>query len=270
MTRCTQTLVRGREGRSLSSGGSRASSTLRVAVCGAGIAGLAFAHVAASQGCEVVVVEKAPGPRRQGYMMDFWGPGYDTVQALGLLGRLQELDHEIAGVRFLGETGRCRADGNSLDADLVVGAGGVHSAVRALTFGEEGRFVRRLGFRVAAFSFTDPAISAAVRDWYHFTDTIDTGFCLYGLADDEVGVFAVRRSAQTSRPADVAAALRVAYGRLGWLVPDALAHLPPEAEIYEDVVAQSRMPTWSRGRSCSSATPATPCRCSAARERSWP
>ena len=42
-------------------------------------------------------------------------------------------------------------DGAEIGCDLVVGADGLHSRVRALRFGPEERFVRPLGARVAAF-----------------------------------------------------------------------------------------------------------------------
>ena len=43
------------------------------------------------------------------------------------------------------------SDGAEIGCDLVVGADGLHSKVRALRFGPEERFVRPLGARVAAF-----------------------------------------------------------------------------------------------------------------------
>ena len=43
---------------------------MKVIVCGAGIAGLAVAQRLDSHGAEVTVLEKAPGPRTAGYMVD--------------------------------------------------------------------------------------------------------------------------------------------------------------------------------------------------------
>ncbi|MFB7509646.1 NAD(P)-binding protein, partial [Streptomyces broussonetiae] len=49
---------------------------MRVVICGAGIAGLALAgRLHNVLGWEVVVLEKAPQPRTEGYMIDFFGPG---------------------------------------------------------------------------------------------------------------------------------------------------------------------------------------------------
>lgn len=49
-------------------------------------------------------------------------------------------------------------------------------------------------------------------------------------------------------PSDIRAAVREAYGGLGWVVPEALDRCPPSKEIYYDQVAQIEMPGWSRGR----------------------
>ena len=52
---------------------------MKAVVCGAGIAGLSLAHELATRGDEVVLLERSPRPREQGYMMDFFGPGYDAA-----------------------------------------------------------------------------------------------------------------------------------------------------------------------------------------------
>jgi 2-polyprenyl-6-methoxyphenol hydroxylase-like FAD-dependent oxidoreductase len=82
---------------------------MKAVVCGAGIAGLAVAQRLAVLGWEVVVLEKAPGPRTQGYMIDFFGDGYDAAEAMGALPRLRELGYQVDEVRFVDEDGRRRA-----------------------------------------------------------------------------------------------------------------------------------------------------------------
>src|SRR5690625_4845418 len=79
---------------------------MRIAICGAGIAGLALAQRLDALGFEVVVLEKAPGPRPQGYMIDFFGAGYDAAAAMGVLPRLRELSHRIGEVRYVDAKGR--------------------------------------------------------------------------------------------------------------------------------------------------------------------
>ncbi|MBP2368289.1 FAD-dependent monooxygenase [Pseudonocardia parietis] len=280
---------------------------MRAVICGAGIAGLALANRLCTAGWDVVVLERSPGPRTQGYMIDFFGTGYDAAEAMGIAPRLHELGYHVHEAAFVGADGRPRGrlgydrfadvvggrllsimrpdlelalreslpaevrirygtgpvriddtgtdgvrvtlrDGETLTADLLVGADGIHSAVRAMVFGPERDYLRHLGFHTAAFSFTDPALHARVRDRFHLTDTIDRQLGLYGLRDDRVAVFAVHRTDDPALPQDPVAALRAEYGSLGWVVPDALAQCPPAEQLYYDQVAQVVMPSWHRGR----------------------
>ncbi|MDQ2707401.1 MAG: FAD-dependent monooxygenase [Actinomycetota bacterium] len=279
---------------------------MKVVICGAGIAGLALAQRLDAFGWEVLVLEKAPGPRPQGYMIDFFGPGYDAAEAMGVLPRLAELGYRFEEASWLDESGRCRArlrfdqfakivqgrlfsilrpdleqalreqlsddvdlrfatsldavhhtaegvrvmlsDGDTLDADLLVGADGIHSRVRALVFGEEHRYLRYLGFHTAAFVFEDPRIHAQLDGRLCLTDTIDRQMGLYGLRDGRVATFAVHRSADPTPPRDPASAIRREYGSLGWIIPQALDRCPPSAEVYYDQVAQIELPWWSRHR----------------------
>jgi 2-polyprenyl-6-methoxyphenol hydroxylase-like FAD-dependent oxidoreductase len=279
---------------------------MKVVICGAGIAGLALAHRMSARGWDVVMLEKAPGPREQGYMIDFFGPGYDAAQAMGALPWLEEYAYEIEEASYLDETGRRRAgiryaqftkavggralsimrpdleralrehlpssvdlrfssglsgidngpdqvsvtlsDHSTLEADLLVGADGIHSTVRRLVFGEDQHFFRYLGFHTAAFVFDNPAIQEQVRDRFCLTDTTTRQMAFYGLRDGRVAVFTVHRTTNPVLPEDPQAALRQEYASLGWIVPEALAQCPPPAQVYYDQVAQIEMPHWTRGR----------------------
>jgi 2-polyprenyl-6-methoxyphenol hydroxylase-like FAD-dependent oxidoreductase len=68
---------------------------VRVIVVGAGIGGLAVAHAAASVGAEVVVVERAPGPRGEGFGLVLQP---NAVQALARLGLRDDVVVRGAGV----------------------------------------------------------------------------------------------------------------------------------------------------------------------------
>jgi 2-polyprenyl-6-methoxyphenol hydroxylase-like FAD-dependent oxidoreductase len=82
---------------------------MRAVVVGAGIAGLTVADQLARGGWDVTVVERSPTPRGQGYMIDFFGPGFDTAERIGLLARLRARAYDIDTVSWIDENGRVRA-----------------------------------------------------------------------------------------------------------------------------------------------------------------
>jgi 2-polyprenyl-6-methoxyphenol hydroxylase-like FAD-dependent oxidoreductase len=81
----------------------------RVVVCGAGISGLTLAHRMHAHGWHVVLLERASRPREQGYMIDFFGPGYDAAEAMGLLPRVRERAQHISEADYVDSSGRTRA-----------------------------------------------------------------------------------------------------------------------------------------------------------------
>ena len=82
---------------------------MKAVVCGAGIAGLSLAHELATRGDEVVLLERSPGPREQGYMMDFFGPGYDAAEQMGMLPAILDVSYDIGEASFVDSQGRSRA-----------------------------------------------------------------------------------------------------------------------------------------------------------------
>lgn len=82
---------------------------MKAVISGAGISGLSNARFLADAGWDVVVLERAPARRREGYMMDFFGPGFEAAEALGLIPRLRELAYPIDRVAYIDKRGRARA-----------------------------------------------------------------------------------------------------------------------------------------------------------------
>jgi 2-polyprenyl-6-methoxyphenol hydroxylase-like FAD-dependent oxidoreductase len=81
---------------------------MKIAINGAGIAGPALAYWLLRSGHEVLLIEKAPELRAGGYIIDFWGLGYDVAEKMGLLPRIHELGYAVREVRFVDRNGRKR------------------------------------------------------------------------------------------------------------------------------------------------------------------
>jgi 2-polyprenyl-6-methoxyphenol hydroxylase-like FAD-dependent oxidoreductase len=52
---------------------------MKVLIVGAGIAGPTLAYWLLRAGHEATLVERAPELRRGGYLVDFWGAGFDVA-----------------------------------------------------------------------------------------------------------------------------------------------------------------------------------------------
>jgi 2-polyprenyl-6-methoxyphenol hydroxylase-like FAD-dependent oxidoreductase len=89
--------------------------TKTVLISGAGIAGPTLAYWLLHYGFEPVLVERAPALREGGYMIDFWGVGYDVAERMALLPVLHEHGYRIQELRLVDREGN-RIGGFGLDA----------------------------------------------------------------------------------------------------------------------------------------------------------
>jgi 2-polyprenyl-6-methoxyphenol hydroxylase-like FAD-dependent oxidoreductase len=87
---------------------------VRLVIVGAGIAGPTLAYWLRRCGHDVLLVEEAPALRTGGYVIDFWGIGYDVAEKMGLLPQIRDLGYRVREVRFVDHRGR-RAGGFSAD-----------------------------------------------------------------------------------------------------------------------------------------------------------
>ena len=78
----------------------------KVLICGAGIAGPALAWWLAHYGFEPTLVEKAPALRTGGYIIDFWGTGFDVADRMGLLPDLRRVGYLVEQVKIVNAQGR--------------------------------------------------------------------------------------------------------------------------------------------------------------------
>lgn len=80
---------------------------MRILISGAGIAGLTLAYSLQRSGVhEVTIVEKSGALRDEGYMIDFFGSGYDAAERLGLLADLERIHFPVDRLEFSEPGGR--------------------------------------------------------------------------------------------------------------------------------------------------------------------
>jgi 2-polyprenyl-6-methoxyphenol hydroxylase-like FAD-dependent oxidoreductase len=136
--------------------------------------------------------------------------------------------------------------------DLVVGADGVHSGIRALAFGPERRFVRDLGHRIAGWSL--PNDLGAGRDTVQYNVP---GRMASVVADQHDPSRATAVVVFVPPPGDQPgwrdteaqkACIATAFEGLGWHVPRLLGSLPGAGELYYDAISKVRVPRWTSGR----------------------
>lgn len=275
---------------------------MRAIISGAGIAGLSAALGLQRAGWAVTLLEKAPGLRDGGYMLDFYGPGFEAAADLGVIGALEAKARRVGQIDFVDRRGRTSSsmdykqisratqgklfpilrgdieralhdalpeptkvrygssiaaidnrgdgvsvtlnDGSTLDADMLVGADGIHSYTRSLIFGAEEQFIRPLGYHTAAYFFESAEVAAALGGDFKMMAIKERLVGLYEVEPDQIMAFFVLRAETLERPRDPSPILQEAFGDLGWVVPEVLAGMPKPDEIYYDVVAQIAMPRW--------------------------
>ncbi|MFI9842306.1 FAD-dependent monooxygenase [Nonomuraea sp. NPDC051941] len=133
--------------------------------------------------------------------------------------------------------------------DLVIGADGLHSNLRAQVFGEEATFVRPLGMHACVFTVPN-----------HLG--LDRWELIYPTPGKVVNLYSTRQSAAKAQfifptPAvlpdrrDVAAQQRLVaetFAGAGWESATLLAAMPHSPDFYFDSASQVRLDRWSAGR----------------------
>jgi 2-polyprenyl-6-methoxyphenol hydroxylase-like FAD-dependent oxidoreductase len=87
---------------------------MKIGICGAGVAGPALAFWLHRMGHEPTLIEHAPAFRTGGYIIDFWGVGYDVAERMGLIDAICERGYQAEEVRLVKADGRA-ASGFSAD-----------------------------------------------------------------------------------------------------------------------------------------------------------
>jgi 2-polyprenyl-6-methoxyphenol hydroxylase-like FAD-dependent oxidoreductase len=133
--------------------------------------------------------------------------------------------------------------------DLVVGADGLHSAVRRLAFGPERDSVRHLGVYIATMPLGDPVDHPHDILMYNTPGRLVTihpsrgdALVAFIFRGAEVAGFDYRDTQQHKR------IVTDAYAGVGWRVPELVERLQNADDLYFDSVSRVRLPAWTRGR----------------------
>ena len=137
------------------------------------------------------------------------------------------------------------------EADLVVGADGLHSRVRRLAFGPAADVEVSLGYHVAAFEVA----GYRPRDELVYVSHSDPGrqVSRFSMRDDKTLFLFVFRdeylpAGSLSGERERKSALAGAFAGAGWECPRILAAMENAGEVYFDRVSQIRMDRWTAGR----------------------
>lgn len=79
---------------------------MRVLISGAGIAGPTLAYWLDRYGMTPTIVEHAPALRTGGYVVDFWGAGFDIAGRMGLVPAITHAGYAIREVKVVDRSGR--------------------------------------------------------------------------------------------------------------------------------------------------------------------
>ena len=143
------------------------------------------------------------------------------------------------------------ASGTAESFDLVLGADGMHSAVRRLAFGPEQEWIRHLGLYVAIIDMPGEADADAERinPMYSYPGH------LAGIArfkDRAIGLLMFLSDPIDYDYRDVEAQKNILFDHFAecrsWKVQTILEAVRADPDIYFDSVSQIHMPTWHRGR----------------------
>ncbi|UQU61446.1 FAD-dependent monooxygenase [Couchioplanes caeruleus] len=169
---------------------------------------------------------------------------------------LLEATADTAGYRFgdrisaLHPDGRVTfAGGGTEHFDVVVGADGVHSGVRALAFGPEERFVRPVGGYGALFTVPDPG---DLGGWFEMYNA--PGGRVAGIRPERTGTakamlnFRSRTRYGRLARADVQRLVTERLTGAGWRVPALLAAMPAADDFHFDSIERVHVERWARGR----------------------
>ncbi|MEU6583876.1 FAD-dependent monooxygenase [Nocardia sp. NPDC046763] len=293
------------------------SRSVRILVCGGGIAGNAVALELLRGGMAVTVVERAPVPRPGGQAVDLRGPSRKVAERMGLMPGIRRRQLDERGMVFVDEAGRQRsrmpaemfggqgfvadieiargelnqvlldeiaglpaesgaldyrygewvealeqdgdgvkvrfASGAADEFDVVIGADGLHSALRERVFGPEERHCEYLGAYIAFFTVPTPPGTGLETGWVGVLPVPGSMVALRPDPDPatSMAIFSTRVPADPALRGNITVQQNLIRERLtghGWVIPAILDAMPAAPDFYFDEVTRVRMPRWSQDR----------------------
>jgi 2-polyprenyl-6-methoxyphenol hydroxylase-like FAD-dependent oxidoreductase len=272
-------------------------------ISGSGIAGSTLAVLAARQGFQVTVVERAAGIRSSGSPVDVHGAAFEVAERLDIVDTLREFATQTRELVFVDDAGaprasmaineavdprhieiartelsailsnagrheyetlwsdhitalRDRGPGAGIEVefakssprvfDVVVGADGLHSGVRAIAFGAEDEFVKFLGLYVATLQLRERATDL---DQVTMHNGPGISLSVHPGTGKPMAAF-IFRSEQRVPYRDAEAKLKLLrdrYAGSGWRAAELLNSVATAEDLYFDAVSQVRMRNWSIG-----------------------
>jgi 2-polyprenyl-6-methoxyphenol hydroxylase-like FAD-dependent oxidoreductase len=134
--------------------------------------------------------------------------------------------------------------------DIVVGADGLHSNVRAIAFGEESAFVKHMGYHIAIFTMPD---FLQLGDAGRYFVQLGKRVGCFGTGNDGTAkasfYFASEKSDyDRGDMASQKSLLRETYANVKWEAGRMLEMMDAAPDFYFDSLSQVKMESWSKDR----------------------
>ncbi len=281
-----------------------------ILISGAGIAGPALAYWLRYYGFNPTIVEVYPEPRKGGYMIDFWGAGYDAAEKMKIINFLKEISYSVQELVFLGNNGDKKGaidikglietiDGRMLSFlrsdfakvlyditkehmhyifddtitgldmlddkvlvtfknrniqkfDLIIGADGIHSNIRAKCFGKSELFEDYLGYYVCSVTL-DNFLKEDFTSKYTMYSRPNRQVSIYSLRENKISAFFIFKGQGAINEKSAAVQkeiIKSVFSKDKWICKQLLERLDSANDFYFDSVSQVKMDKWSKGRVC--------------------
>lgn len=139
-------------------------------------------------------------------------------------------------------------DGTTDTFDLLIGADGIHSKVRQLTFGEEALFQHFMGYYFASYQLPDRYDVGHAWKNYVEPGRLTGAYC--SNREGEIVTFLMYRAEDKGNiPREQRLPeLKQVYAGMGWITQRLLDDVPNPDAIFMDTMTQIQMSSWYQGR----------------------